>query len=489
MSEHTASQIPLEASFPMLKNVSLSEVLQESAPSSTKNELDMRLLAAKPAARVCRFAPCAGDRSPCNAPLRRRTLALVQRLLSIFAWMALLSGGALLSGCTTVRFLGQAAAGQWEIAAAARPIPEVIADPSTPDLTRELLSEVESVRRFAWQNGLNVSGNYQEFVALDREYPVWFVNASHPLAFRARVFDFPIVGSFPGLAWFDKKDAEKFRDKLLAQGWDVNMRGVGAFSTGGWFDDPIVWTMLSDSPGALASLVNTVLHESLHATVLIKDQQYYNESLASFVADTMAGQYLQRRSGEVMPEELRAYLAARKFGQERARQLNLVYQELDAVYRSELSDEQKYERKRQIIDALVRDLKLGSRPNNATLIGFKLYQVGKDDFSELYAACGYSWRRFLTAVSSVKSEEFGQPQRAEFGPVVAEMTARGCPTKLFPIEPFRKPDRRWRSKQRRRVEAVRAQVRRHEWAEAWAQKRKAKSSAQGEPGRSAAGNH
>lgn len=473
----------------MLKIEGLSEVLQESAPSAGENELDMRVPAANPSAPVCARAPRAGDRSPCNARVLRRTLALVPRLLSIFACVVLLAGSSVLSGCTTVRFLGQAAAGQWEIASAARPIPEVIADPSTPDLTRELLSEVESVRRFAWQNGLNVSGNYQEFVALDREYPVWFVNASHPLAFRARVFDFPIVGSFPGLAWFDKKDAEKFRDKLLAQGWDVNMRGVGAFSTGGWFDDPIVWSMLSDSPGALASLVNTVLHESLHSTVLIKDQQYYNESLASFVADTMAGQYLQRRSGEVMPEELRAYLAARKFGQERARQLNVVYQELDAVYRSNLPDEQKYERKRQIIDALVRDLRLSARPNNATLIGFKLYQVGKDDFSELYAACGYSWRRFLSAVSSVKSEDFGQPQRAEFGPVVAQLTARGCPTQLFPIEPFRKPDRRWRSKQRRRVEAVRAQVRRHEWAEAWARKRRSESAAEREPARSAAGDN
>ena len=401
----------------------------------------------------------------CNVDLSRHTLTSVRLAFALLACIAALSG------CTTLRFVGQAAAGQWEIASAARPIPEVIADPSTPDLTRELLSEVENVRRFAWQNGLDVSGNYEEFVALDREYPVWFVNASHPLAFRAKVFSFPIVGSFPGLAWFDKGTAGRFRDRLKAQGWDVNMRGVGAFSTGGWFDDPIVWSMLSDSPGALASLVNTVLHESLHATVLVKDQQYYNESLASFVADTMAGQYLQRRSGEVMPRELYAYLAGRRFGQERAKRLNGAYQELDSVYTSSLPEAEKYERKRQIIDALVKELRLNSRPNNATLIGFKLYQVGKDDFSELYAACGYSWRRFLTAVSSVKSADFGQEQRAEFGPVVDAMTARGCPTQLSPIEPFRRPDRRWHSKQRRRVDQVRAQIQRYVWAEAWAKKR------------------
>jgi predicted aminopeptidase len=360
-----------------------------------------------------------------------------------------------LSGCTTLRFVAQAAAGQWELGSAARPIPQVISDPKTPPLTRALLSDVENVRHFAWQNGLKVSGNYEEYVELDREYPVWFVNASAPLAFRARVFSFPIVGSFPGLAWFHKEDAEQFRDSLIARGLDVNMRGVSAFSTGGWFDDPIVWSMLSDAPGALASLVNTVLHESLHATILVKDQQYYNESLASFVGDTMAGQYLQQRSGERMPRELRAYLANRRFGEQRAQQLNEAYQRLDEVYRSSLSDSEKLERKRQLIDELVKQMRLAQRPNNATLIGFKLYHVGKDDFSALYAACGYSWRRFLTAASSLSSKDFGQSQRTEFGPVVDALRQRGCPEELYPVEPFHRLDHRWRSKQRRRLQTLR----------------------------------
>jgi predicted aminopeptidase len=367
-----------------------------------------------------------------------------------------------LAGCSTLGYVAQAAAGQWELAGASRPIPDVIEDPKTPPLTRRLLSDIESVRRFAWQNGLNVAGNYEKYVELDREYPIWFVNASHPLAFRARVFSFPIVGSFPGLAWFDKQNAEKFRDSLGAQGYDVNMRGVSAFSTGGWFDDPIVWSMLSDTPGALASLVNTVLHESLHATILIKDEQYFNESLAAFVGDTMAAHYLQARSGEAMPAELKAYYDGRRFGQLRAKQLNQVHQELDAVYNSRISDAEKYEKKKQIIDGLMRDLHLVNRPNNATLIGFKLYQVARDDFSELFAACGYSWRRFLGAASSLETKDFGEPQRAEFGPVVAALRERGCPTEVRPLRPFSIPDRRWRSKQRRRKEAIQESVKRFE---------------------------
>lgn len=361
----------------------------------------------------------------------------------------------LFSGCTTLRFVAQAAGGQWELISAARPIPEVIADPTTPELTRQQLSQIEDVRRYAWGNGLRVDANYKKYVQLDREYPVWFVNASAPLAFRAKTFSFPIVGSFPGLAWFDKADAEEFRDQLRAQGWDVNMRGVSAFSTGGYFDDPIVWSMLSTSPGAMASLVNTVLHESLHATVLIRDEQYYNESLASFVADTMTGEYLEARSGERMPRELAAYLRGKDYGQKRAQQLNAVYQELDAVYTSKLPDAQKAERKQQIIDRLVTELRLRERPNNATLIGYRLYQVGGDNFSALYAECGRNWRRFLSAVSRISAADFGEEQRADIGPVVDRVRARGCPTELFPIAPFERPDWRWKTKQRRREEEQR----------------------------------
>jgi predicted aminopeptidase len=359
------------------------------------------------------------------------------------------------SGCSTLRYVGQAASGQWELVSAARPIPAVIADPETPEQTRQLLSEVESVRRFAWQNGLDVAGNYRKYVELDRDYPIWFVNASAPLAFRAKVFSFPIVGSFPGLAWFDKRDAEAFRDQLGSQGLDVNMRGVSAFSTGGWFPDPIVWSMLSRSPGAMASLINTVLHESVHATVLIKDQQFFNESLASFIADTMTGQYLQLTSGEVLPKEFVAYESAKLSGRGRAKQLNEVYQELDAVYRGSLPDAEKYAQKKQIIDRLVQQMRLTNRPNNATLIGFRLYQVGGVNFSALYAACGNNWRRFLSAVSSVSPADFGKEQSSEIGPVLDALRARGCPTRLFPIAPFERENWSWQTKQRRRVDEQR----------------------------------
>jgi predicted aminopeptidase len=354
------------------------------------------------------------------------------------------------TACTSLHFVTQAAAGQLELAGAARPIPDVLADPKTAPRTRELLSEVVYVKRYARLNGLRVAGNYEKYVELDREFPIWFVNASHPLAFRSKTFSFPIIGSFPGLAWFDEDDAKDFGGKLEREGWDVNIRGVSAFSTGGWFDDPIVWSMLSKSPAAVGFLVNTVIHESVHATVLVKDEQYFNESLASYIADTMTDQYLRERFGATSPE-LTMYVDQNARSRVRAAELNVVYQALDGVYTSNASRSEKLERKRQIIDQLVASMRLTKRPNNATLIGFRLYQVGGDEFSSLYSACAQNWRRFLTAVSRVSAEDFGVPQRQDFGPVMTKVAAAGCPHELFPISPETHERWRWRAKQRERI--------------------------------------
>jgi predicted aminopeptidase len=374
----------------------------------------------------------------------------MRSMVGVVRVLCLLCIAAAHSACTSLHFVTQAAAGQLELAGAARPIPDVLADPKTAPRTRELLSEVVYVKRYARLNGLKVAGNYEKYVELDRDFPIWFVNASHPLAFRPKTFSFPIIGSFPGLAWFDEEDAKDFAAELEREGWDVNIRGVSAFSTGGWFDDPIVWSMLSSSPAAVGFLVNTVIHESVHATVLVKDEQYFNESLASYIADTMTDQYLRARFGPSSPE-LSMYVDANERSRVRAAELNGVYQALESVYTSKATRAEKLARKREIIDQLVASMRLAKRPNNATLIGFRLYQVGGDEFSSLYGACAQNWRRFLTAVSRVSAEDFGTPQRQDFGPVMAKVAAAGCPHELFPISPETHERWRWRSKQRERI--------------------------------------
>lgn len=333
------------------------------------------------------------------------------------------------SACTTTHFLTQAALGQLELATDARPIDEAIADPKTDERTRRLLREVLRIKDYGSTYGLDMHENYQEFVQLDRPFVVWFVNASAPLAFYPKTFWFPIVGSFPGLSWFDQEDADEFANELREEGWDVNVRGVTAFSTGGWFDDPIVSSMLFDHPAALGFLVNTVLHESLHATVLVPDQQYFNESLASFVGRELTPPYLTQHYG---PEsvELREYLAAMERGQLNFELMAQANTELTALYMSTLPPEEKLRRKQAILDELASKVPFEAPPNNATLIGVQLYNEGQAEMEELFARCG-TWQRFIAAAGSLRTHHFGVEQSPQIGPALKALTARGC--EPFPI--------------------------------------------------------
>jgi predicted aminopeptidase len=322
-------------------------------------------------------------------------------------------------------YLFQAAGGQLALYREARPIPEVVADRRTPDAIRELLREVPRVKAFALSHGLAVNDNYDDFVELNRPYVVWFVNASDPLGFYPLAFWFPVVGTFPGLGWFDETEARRHAAELARGGWDVSVRGVRAFSTGGWFSDPIVSSMFTDSANAFGYLVNVILHESLHATILVADQQFYNESLASFVGDQLTLRYLAQRFGEGS-EEMRIYRERELLGDQIEQLINDRYDELEALYASNKSTRDKLIRKQQILRELFVRVGFEELPTNATLVGSRLYDVGQAEFKALLASCGHDWQRFIRVTGSVSSREFGTPQEEDFTPIVRRLADREC---------------------------------------------------------------
>src|SRR4029078_3952588 len=135
----------------------------------------------------------------------------------------------------------------------------------------------------------------------DRPAAVWVVSACEQLRFRSKEWHFPIVGSFPYLGWFDLEQAKAFADELRAESWDVDVRGAHAYSTLGWFRDAVLSTMIPEGKEALGELVNVVLHESVHATVYIEGQAFFNESIASFIADRLTDHYLIQTRGNKSP--------------------------------------------------------------------------------------------------------------------------------------------------------------------------------------------
>ncbi len=321
------------------------------------------------------------------------------------------------SACSTVRYLAQAGRGQWELFNRARPIDEVLRDERTPPRLRGLLAEVAKVKAFGESMGLKPTKNYEAYVALRRNAAVYVVSASERLAFKAKTWSFPIVGSFPYLGWFDLENAREFARTLEAD-YDVDVRGASAYSTLGWFRDPILSTMISEGDEAFGDLVDVVLHESVHATAYVAGQGFFNESLASFVADRLTRTYLERERG-LTSTELTAYARAEVDAERRTRRLHQAYGELEAVYASrDLSDEAKLARKAELLEALAKDLGAKRKLTNASLIQFKAYHNETPAFTRLLERCHGQWPAFWRAIATVGEKRFAEPQQTALQPLL-----------------------------------------------------------------------
>lgn len=348
--------------------------------------------------------------------MRKRAAILCAAVLA-----SLLAGG-----CLETRYVVQASLGQMELWSKARPIDEVVASSRTDVRTRVLLEEVRHVRRYAEARGLDTKGNYRKYVALDRPAVVWFLAASKPLALEPKLWHFPIVGSFPYTGWFNEREARRMAARLRRQGWETFLRPVRAYSTGGWFRDPVLSSMFSSREDALRSLANVLLHELTHANILVTDQSTFNESIASFVGDTMAEEYLLARFGPDSPE-LVAYRVELEEDRKRGARMAAAYEALDELYQSEAPETKKRARKQEILAALDAELALEFRPNNAALLGFKTYNAGLPEFAALYDRCGRTWPRFFAAIRTLSARSFPEEQEEDIGPVIARLVAAGCP--------------------------------------------------------------
>jgi predicted aminopeptidase len=292
-----------------------------------------------------------------------------------------------LTGCLYTQYVAQAAHGQFELLAKAKPIDQVIRDPDTPTRTAMLLAEIPEIKQYGRSYGLRIRHNYETFSQLDRPAAVWFVGGADPVAFKPLKWCFPIVGCFAGLGWFDEDEAVHQKMALDDQGYDAIVRPAAAYSTGGWFPDPVLSSMLGGGDDALPELANVILHESVHATVLVQDEPFFNESFAEYIADALTDHWIAIHFGPGSPEEL-AWTLGQALHYPRTVRTLAAYEELKKVYESNQTKAQKLAQKAKIIDELVDDLKLRKRPNNATLTEARVYNGGAAPILEAHRACG-----------------------------------------------------------------------------------------------------
>ena len=185
------------------------------------------------------------------------------------------------SGCS-VGYVVEAALTQSSILLNREPIEDLLKNtPVKMEPIREKLELVLAARNYALAQNLQCGGSFSSYSPIDGEALSWVVAAAYPLELKSKTWWFPIVGTVPYKGYFEKADALDEAKKLKKDDFEVSVRGVTAFSTLGWFDDPVLTPLLRTNA---VSIVNTVIHETVHSTAWIPSSVSFNESLAHFVS-------------------------------------------------------------------------------------------------------------------------------------------------------------------------------------------------------------
>ena len=228
------------------------------------------------------------------------------------------------AGCSSVGYYFQALNGQMELTRKARPIPEVIADPGTAPELKARLGQVVQMRDFASRElHLPNNGSYRRYADIGRPYVVWNVFAAPEFSVQPRQWCFPFAGCVGYKGYFNKAGAEQLASELRAQHSDVFLAGVPAYSTLGWFDDPVLNTFVQYPDAEIARLM---FHELAHQLVYVKGDSTFNESFAVTVEREGVGRWLAAYGSEVQQRE---------FVRERVHHQAFV--ELVAEYRARLA--------------------------------------------------------------------------------------------------------------------------------------------------------
>lgn len=308
--------------------------------------------------------------------------------------MGLLAAAALAAGCSSAGYYLRSIEGQMQILQERQSITDVIADPKTPPVLKAKLTLVLGIRDFASRElKLPDNPSYRGYADLRRQYVVWNVFAAEEFSVKPRQWCFPIAGCVGYRGYFAQAEAEAYARELRDEGLDVFVSGVPAYSTLGWFDDPVLNTFIHYPEYELARLI---FHELAHQVAYAKDDSEFNESFA--VAVELEG--VQRWIVAHGDAKMRANFERAQQRRIQFTELVLKYRrELGALYLTELAPDAMRGRKAAAFAAMqqeYRQLKVewGGFPgydrffsviNNANLASVAIYHTLVPQFRQLLA--------------------------------------------------------------------------------------------------------
>lgn len=304
---------------------------------------------------------------------------------------------------------------QAKILTQAQEFSKVYAEPNVPLTTKQKLKLVEETKSFSEGHlGLAKSKNYTKFVQLDGPYVSYVVSASKRNRLEAKTWSFPIVGAVPYKGFFTEQEAKEEAAELAKDNYDVFVRGVTAYSTLGYFSDPVLSSMLSDADHDLVSLI---IHETVHSTLWIKNNANFNERLAVFLGNKGAIEFYQAKQGKdsqiaerILLEE-RDESAFSQFITKEIKEIKVWYEQ-----NPNASEEIRQNRLKEIRSRFDADLKpklqtdnyirFSERAlNNAHLVNYDTYFSGLQDFSQVWEKEGRDFKRTLNKFKSLEGSD------------------------------------------------------------------------------------
>ena len=319
------------------------------------------------------------------------------------------------TGCAQLSYYAQAAQGQLGLVASAKPIDQWLADPKVSDQLKQRLTRTQQIRKFAAQElDLPDNGSYTKYAELNRPYVVWNVIATPELSMKPVQWCFPIAGCVDYRGYYRKEDAQRFAQELRTQGYEVRVSGVPAYSTLGWFNDPVLSTFIAYPEAEVARML---FHELAHQVAYAPGDTPFNESFATTVESIGVDRWLEKHGN---PNSRDRYREFRQRKRDFIALLTQHRQRLEEVFASDISDDEKRNQKALVITSLkqsyrqTKDEKWGGHSGydqwfnepitNAHFVLVATYEELVPAFQALHAKSG-SMKKFYADVQAMAKQD------------------------------------------------------------------------------------
>lgn len=307
----------------------------------------------------------------------------------------LLANCILLQGCHTL----QAVNGQMELVLNREPVAELLIAPDTSDRLRARLELAQSVRGFAHESlGLPDNGSYRHYVAVERPYVLWNVVVAEEFGLEPHRWCAPVAGCVSYRGWFSQQAAERFAARHRDRGRDVTIGGVPAYSTLGWFKDPLIDTMFAEGDTAFAELL---FHELAHQWLYVAGDSAFSEAFAVVVERAAVSRWLSSREAG---EELAEYRRRQDALDSRLAVLDAARAELSALYASHLPIAEMRLRKQSVFAELQSRLGESRVRNNADLAASATYHELVPQLQQLLEEVDGDLARFRDAAQAFAAQ-------------------------------------------------------------------------------------